>query len=80
MVGFNNTPLELPSCGDKSLMREFLRCGFSADDLRQLNIFCIHMTELSLSDILSASGKILDEKYLVRRKTYEKWLKLNYPK
>ena len=62
MVEFNDTPLELPRCGYKWLMREFLRCGFSADGLRRLNIVCIHMQVLFLSDILSASGKILDGK------------------
>ena len=61
-------------------MREFLRYEFSADELRRLNRVCIHMQVLFLSDIMSASGKILDGKYMVRRKTDEKWLKLNFPK
>ena len=80
MVDFNDTPLELPCCGDKWLMREFLCCGFFADEPRRLNRFRIHMQVLFLSYILSASGKILDEKYLVRRKTDEKLSKLNFPK
>ena len=37
MFEFNNTPLELPRCGEKWLMREFLRCEFSADELRRCN-------------------------------------------
>ena len=80
MVEFKDTPLELPRCGDKWLMREFLRCGFSADELRRINRVCIHMQELFLSGILSASGKILDGKYLVRHKTYDKCSKLKFPK
>ena len=80
MVEFNDTPLELPRCGDKWLMREFLRCGFSADELRRLNRVHIHMQVMFLSDILSASGKILNGKYLVRRKTDKKCSKLNFPK
>ena len=59
---------------------EFICCGFSADQLRRINRFHIHMQVLFLSDIMSASGKILDVKYLVRRKTYDKWSKLNFPK
>ena len=80
MVEFNYTPLELLRCGDKCLMREFLRCGFYADKLRRFNRVRIHMQVLFLSDILSASEKILDGKYLVRHKTDEKWSKLNFPK
>ena len=80
MVEFNYTPLELPRFGDKFLMREFLRCVFSVDDLRRLNRFCIHMEVLFLSEILSASGKIMDGNYLVRHKTDDKWSKLNFPK
>ena len=38
------------------------------------------MQVLLLSDILSALGKILDGKYLIQRKTDEKWSKLNFPK
>ena len=80
MVEFNNTPLELPHCVEKWLMREFLRCVFSADELKRFNRVRIHMQVLFLSDILSASGKILYGKYLVQRKTDEKWSKLNPPK
>ena len=61
-------------------MREFLCCGFSADELRQINRVRIHMQVLFLSDILNSSGKILDGKYLVQRKTDEKWSKLKFPK
>ena len=80
IVEINNTLLELPCCGDKLLMGEFLHCGFSADELRRINRVRIHVQVLFLSDILSSSGKILYGKYLVRRKTEEKWSKLNFPK
>ena len=80
MVEFNNTRLELPRCGEKWLTREFLRCGFSADELRRLNRVFIHIQVMFLSEILSALGKILDGKYLVRHKIDEKWSKLNPPK
>ena len=46
MVEFNYTPLELPRCGDKWLMRDFLRCGFYTYDLRRLNRVRIHMQVL----------------------------------
>ena len=80
MVEFNDTPLELPRCGDKWLMREFLSCGFSADELRRLDRVHTHMQLILLSDILSTPGKILYGKYLVQLKTDEKWSKLIFPK
>ena len=80
MVEFNDTPLELPRCGDKWLMWEFLRCEFSVDELRRINIVHIHMQMLFVSYILSASGKIMDGKYLIQRKKDEKWSKMNSPK
>ena len=80
IIEFNNTLLELPRCGNNWLMREFLRRGFALYELRRLNRVFIHMQVLFLSDIMIASCKILDGKYLVQRKTYEKWLKLNSPK
>ena len=80
MVEFNDNLLELPRCGDKWLMREFLRFVFSVDAPIWPNIVCIHMQVLILSYILNASGKILNENYLLRRKTDDKWSKLNFPK
>ena len=49
MVEFKDTPLELPRCGDKWLMRDFLRCGLSVDELRRINIVHIHMQVIFLS-------------------------------
>ena len=80
MVEFNDTLLELPCCGDKWLMREFLRCGFSVDELRWIYIVRIHIQVLFLSYILSASGKIMDGDYLVKHKTDDRYSKLNFPK
>ena len=62
IIEFSDTLLEIPHFGDKLLMREFLHCGFSTNELRRINRVCIHIQVLFLSDILSASGKILDEK------------------
>ena len=73
MVEFNDIPLELPRFGDKFLMREFLRCVFSTDELSRINRVHIHVQVLFLSEILSSSGKILYGKYRVRRKTEHKW-------
>ena len=54
MVEFNDTLLELPCCGDKSTMRNFLRCVFSEDELMRINKDRIHMQVLFLSYILNA--------------------------
>ena len=61
-------------------MREFLRYGYSPDELRRINRVRIHMQVLLLSDLLRTSGKIMYGKYLERQKTDEKWSKLNFPK
>ena len=47
-------------------MREFLCCGFSADELRRINRVYIYMQLMLISDIMSVSCKILDGKYLVQ--------------
>ena len=78
MFEFIYTSLELPHYGDKWMMMECLRYIFSAEELRRLNGIRIHMQVLFLSEILSASGKIMDGKYLVGCKTDEKWSKLNF--
>ena len=61
-------------------MMKFLCCVFSVYKPRRLNRFRLHMQVMFLSDIMIASGKILEGKYLVRRKIDVKWSKLNFPK
>jgi hypothetical protein len=66
-------PVELPREGDKWLMREFIRIGFTGHELERLNRVRIYLQVVFLSDILGASGKTLDSKYYNRRVPHEQW-------
>ena len=54
IVDFQNIPLELGRIGDKWLMLELERIGYSEDKLVQLNRVWIYMKVIFLSDILGA--------------------------
>jgi hypothetical protein len=75
----NDIPLELPRERDKWLMAEFLRLGFSKKDLERLNRVRLYMQVLFLSDVLGASGRVLDERYLRKRPKHEVWSILKFP-
>ena len=54
--------------------------GYSGETLRRLNRVRLFQQVLFLSDVLGASGKSLDTKYLRRRRENEQWSKLRFPK
>ena len=62
-VDLNDIAIGLPQVRDKWLMREFLHLRFSKHDLERLNRVRIYSQVLFLSEILGASGKMLDTKY-----------------
>merc|ERR1711966_10608 len=78
-VEFGNTPIELPREGDQWLMLLFEAAGFCQQDLVRLNRVRIHQQVMFLSEILGASGKMLDRKYLQKRLEAERGSHLNYP-
>ena len=61
-------------------MQMFVGAGFNKDKLRRLNRVCVHQQVLFLSCVLGASGKSLDKKYMIMRKTGDRWSKLKFPK
>ena len=79
-VHFADVPLDITREGDKWLMEEFTRVGYSMDKLRRLNRVPLFMQVLFLSDVLGASGKSLDEKYLRHRREDERWSKIKFPR
>ena len=79
-IAFQDIPLDLPWEGDKWLMGEFIRLGYSEEQLRRLNRVRIYQQVIYLSEVLSASGKQLDQKYLCKRPQGAMWSKLNFPK
>jgi hypothetical protein len=78
-IVMNDIPLELPRERDKWLMAEFLRLGFSKKDLERLNRVRLYMQVLFLSEVLGASGRVLDERYLRKRPKHEAWSTLKFP-
>ena len=65
---------------DKWLMLELKCLGLAKQELKRLNRVRIHYQVLFLSDILGASGKHLDKKYLAPKDPAEKWSKFNFPR
>ena len=79
-ICLNDKFLTMPRKGDRWLMQMFVTAGFSKDSLLRLNRVRVHQQVLFLSCILGASGKILDKKYTIRRKSEELWSTLTFPK
>ena len=80
MVELNDVKIALPRYGDQWLMRLLIRLGYTSQELERLNRVRISFQVLFLSDILGASGHLLDEKYLRRREVGNKWPTYNFPK
>ena len=75
-VIFNTIKLDMPRDNDKWLMREFVKIGYSKNDLERLNQVRIFQQVLFLSDILGAGGKSIDSQYFKRRPMHNKWSSL----
>jgi hypothetical protein len=71
--------LNSPRERDKWLMRELERCVFSLKQLELINKACLAQQVLFISDILGASGKALDRRYLQPRESYDTWSNLLFP-
>ena len=57
-----------------------MRRGYGKLELERLNRVRLHQQVLFLSDIITANGRGLDERYLRKRKSNEKWSTLRFPK
>ena len=75
-----NILLLQPIKRDKLMMMELKRKEHSTEDLRRLNIVRVQQQVLFLSDILGASGKSLDKKYMKKRGVGEQWSTFRFPK
>ena len=64
---------------DRWLMEVFEAKGFIEDELCRLNRVRLHQQVLFLSCVLGASGKMLDRKYLRKRRDEELWSKVKFP-
>jgi hypothetical protein len=67
----HNLSLSFPREGDDWLMAQFIAAGYEGEELRTLNRVRKHQQVLFLSDILGASGGLLDKWYLEMRRVGE---------
>ena len=79
LVEFHDPPAKMGRDRDKWLMLEIKRLGMAKQELKRLNRVRVHYQVLFLSDILGASGKHLDKKYLAPKDPAEKWSTFNFP-
>jgi hypothetical protein len=64
---------------DSWLMQEFGQLNYSSEDLQCLNRVRMHQQVLDLSDVMDASGRAIDRKYLQPRPVEEIWSDLVFP-
>jgi hypothetical protein len=60
-------------------MQEFVQLDYSSNDLWRLNCVRIHQEVLFLSNVMDASGRGLDRKYLRQWAWDETWSTLSFP-
>ena len=73
-------PLQPPRERDSWLMAEFIRLNYDQHVLKKLNRVRIHQQVIFLSDVMDASGRVIDQTYLERQYHNEKGSKLIFPK
>ena len=78
-VEFHDIPIGFAHTGDRWLMREFKRLGYGPEELPRLNRVRLYQQVVFLSDVVGASGRSRDPKYLRPRERGDKWSKLLFP-
>ncbi len=76
----HNLSLSFPQEGDDWLMARFIAMGYEGEELLTLNRVRKHQQVLFLSDILGASGGLLDKRYLEMRRVGEQWSMIKFPR
>jgi hypothetical protein len=79
-IQVNNLQKRFPREGDNWLMSLFIVRGHNAKELAALNRVRKHQQVLFLSDILGASGGLLDKRYLQERRPGECWSSMKFPR
>ena len=78
-INVNDLLTGYPREGDDWLMSRFIPRGHNANELATLNQVQKHQQVLFLSDILGASGGLLDKRYLQKRQSGERWSTARFP-
>jgi hypothetical protein len=63
--------LQLPQFNDKWIMRIFVAGNYRREELIRLNRVRCYQQVIFLSDIMDASGRTIEQKYLKRRPAQE---------
>jgi hypothetical protein len=72
-------PVHPPQERDLWLMKEFVQMNYNSDDLWRLNRVRLHQEVLFLLDVMDASSRAIDRKYLDPRPMDESWSSLSFP-
>ena len=75
----HNLLVSFPREGNNWLMARFIATGYEGEELLTLNKVRKHQQVLFLSDILGASGGLLDKRYLEMRRVGEQWSSTKFP-
>jgi hypothetical protein len=78
-VEISSLPLLQPRKNNRWLMLVLENHGFSEEELIRLNQVWCHQQVLFLSDVLDASGRALDRRYLRQRPMDKVWSTLLFP-
>ncbi len=78
-VTLADLPSQPPREQDLWLMQAFGRLNYNSNKLQCLNRFRMHQQVLYLSDVMDASGRGIDRKYLQPRSMEETWSDLVFP-
>jgi hypothetical protein len=71
--------LQLPQINDKWIMKILEVENYGMEELIQLNTVRCYQQVIFLSDIMDASGRAIDEKYLRRQPLHKNWSTLVFP-
>ncbi len=73
-------PLQPLQEHDSWIMAEFIRMNYHTYSLCKLNRVRLHQQVIFLSDVMDASGRGIERKYLKARPWNEQWSSLIFPK
>jgi hypothetical protein len=73
-------PLQPPRERDTWIMAEFIRMNYDTQSLCKLNRVRLHQQVIFLSDVMDASGRAINSKYLDKRPWNEQWSSVIFPK
>ena len=78
-VTVRNVDLQSPREGDKWIMPILAAAGHSPEQLQRLNRVRLYQQALFLSDVTTASGRLIDPSRTQRRPRAEPWSRIRFP-